>query len=576
MWFPAADVTANRGSALLVLAWREFFDPATPPIFRPRVHHLKSLLGELREVAARAVEDGVWTSHLKHVQAEVADVASSDVVLASLPRVRQSVLRVLKTERPRTLCAELAVVLDELDYSTELRQAARDHVAAPDVETKKERTLDLLAVLATETRRAGCAPHSCSALFAEDALTRGLSTNLEAILALADRAESEWTVEATLRSAADSGYLRALFAQTEIKRAPSPSGSDDFVAQTTVVARGPDQAAAAFVRRVQQVLDLGVFYARDRGQLLPDVVLVRGSGGEEQTIPVRSDHATAMPFAMPGKRISDFLAARPLSTLPERVSVALEQHAIALRASDDRTKLLSAWTGLETLVSGARDSSDEAGKRASVIDRVASAVVPIVAWRTLDQIITYLAISVRFYAKSRRLELPSPPFEDSKKFVSPEDMMTALVAPNNSAPIVGLLEAVGEHPLLCNRVFVAWKLFNSAKAVAHKLERSSKTIGWQLRRIYRARNLLVHEGIVVPELSALAGHAELYFLLALGRVLHDLQRRPAWTIEQALAHRRMSLELLLERLRAGGGDVEAGDIIAEARRPTWRPWPDAT
>jgi hypothetical protein len=80
-------------------------------------------------------------------------------------------------------------------------------------------------------------------------------------------------------------------------------------------------------------------------------------------------------------------------------------------------------------------------------------------------------------------------------------------------------------------------ILNEAKAIASNLELTCRNVEWQIKRIYRVRNAIVHTGSATALLPQLTQHLHCYLIKAIHTVLTDLDRQPRWTIRDSLEHR---------------------------------------
>ncbi|MDQ8209827.1 hypothetical protein QEH52_20070, partial [Coraliomargarita sp. SDUM461003] len=137
----------------------------------------------------------------------------------------------------------------------------------------------------------------------------------------------------------------------------------------------------------------------------------------------------------------------------------------------------------------------------------------------MDKVVRYLSISIHYWLKNNpTIDRSSLPFKlGYKDAVHPEQILKLMCEPKGSAGIVKLLEVVAKHPLLLYRVNEAWKIFHNPVTLQRDLERSSKRLTWHLWRIYRARNLLVHQGVEHDCLPQLSNHLQQYFSWTLSR-----------------------------------------------------------
>ena len=126
--------------------------------------------------------------------------------------------------------------------------------------------------------------------------------------------------------------------------------------------------------------------------------------------------------------------------------------------------------------------------------------------------------------------------------------MATLCKPKDHPDITQLLVFSSDHPLLCFRICLAWKELNEPKQLRRHLLESKQRIEWQLWRIYRARNLVVHDGMEVPTLPALFDNLHYYFSITVSRLLHAMTMKPEWGLAESVAHWQAKVEYVLEML----------------------------
>lgn len=193
-----------------------------------------------------------------------------------------------------------------------------------------------------------------------------------------------------------------------------------------------------------------------------------------------------------------------LARLPDRILTALEQHSLAHTSSDPKVRFVNLWVALETLIGHARGES--------VIDHMVSSVVPLIIHRRLHKVITYLAISLHEFGFCNSVPDTTGWFRHSNSYeVKREELLLALTGAAGARVHDELAALTATHPLLCNRLFTAHKAVATPASLAQALRASEKRTEWQLRRIYRARNLLVHAGVSLPVLPHLMANLEYYY-----------------------------------------------------------------
>jgi hypothetical protein len=208
-----------------------------------------------------------------------------------------------------------------------------------------------------------------------------------------------------------------------------------------------------------------------------------------------------------------------------RVSNALECHALALSADDPKTAMINLWTALEA-IAGSMGAKP-------IGTRVAERISPIIAYRRVDKIATYLALSI--YDLMRQdgtgpIDSNLMP-NSGHQYVAPDDVLHALTGPDENPSIQYLFSRCAHSPLLVYRLYRAWCELHDSNNLARSMSGSRRRIGWQIARIYRARNLLVHRGEQSRYLWRLLRNAQYYVSSAISRVLHDLRDQRLWTVD---------------------------------------------
>src|SRR5207245_2289884 len=120
-------------------------------------------------------------------------------------------------------------------------------------------------------------------------------------------------------------------------------------------------------------------------------------------------------------------------------------------------------------------------------------------------------------------------------------------------------------------------------SVAANLRLTRQNMDWQLKRIYRDRNTIVHSGKGSPLLPQLAQHLHSYLIKTIRSLLIELDRQPEWTIRDAFEHRRRLFDHVVGFFTSTPGDrISARTILnpAECLLPqkppfAWLPPPSA-
>lgn len=108
---------------------------------------------------------------------------------------------------------------------------------------------------------------------------------------------------------------------------------------------------------------------------------------------------------------------------------------------------------------------------------------------------------------------------------------------------------ISENPLLLFRVDNLKRgLFHSPKYFKDRLERHEQNIDWQLRRIYRIRNKIMHQGLVNIDTSQLYRHLHTYYINTIHEVIHILEKNPEWSLGHVFSDMMLDYEFFIGSL----------------------------
>jgi hypothetical protein len=112
--------------------------------------------------------------------------------------------------------------------------------------------------------------------------------------------------------------------------------------------------------------------------------------------------------------------------------------------------------------------------------------------------------------------------------VSGSDQHTKFAAilflPSNAPLRNELIGLCSENPLALHRLWKLQKDFSSPQSLKVALEEHERRVGWQLHRIYRARNSLVHSGTKPTYLDSLVLNLDEYYRACLGTLVNRASR----------------------------------------------------
>jgi hypothetical protein len=405
MWLPSnfGDPSSVHPLTLLIAqAWHELLSSKSPDTFQARVLDLPMMLGELTEVADLCAQDERWLSYLPMIGEELREACQTEArYLSTAPRLRASVdalvaAALVSSESPG-LVRERAQIALGLFGSVQRRwtQDALSLVSGDGRE--KEFILHRLSTLATHVLSRGLEDESLANVSAESCTTSPDAFVEKITSCLSDDFHNFQCVVALEGSRSDLAALidKTKFVQVgkgrgirhdDISREWQKSCCDRFFISVTCPALSRRMAAEKCLQEISTLLNVQNLYHNSATFRAVTRVLVYDENSSPHALEVspakqfglfpRSEHRklTRHTYAQVGERLGG------------RISNALECHALALSADDPKTAIINLWTALETI-------TGSLGLK-PIGARVASRISPVIAYRRVDKIATYLALSV--------------------------------------------------------------------------------------------------------------------------------------------------------------------------------------
>jgi hypothetical protein len=580
MWSQNMQVftDAEPGAAFPACRWHELFDEFTPDSFHPKLFSLTSLLDEATTIGKLHEDNDAWMKHLKHVQDELGErlqiglerLICSPRHLGMLERLHKAdsasevvaIGRVLRLEGFQgRLEAGVAKKFREFDLST--------------AGTKKNDTDELLTALATHAFRKGCSSDDSRNI--GEVVPQGREAVRNWILAglPEQRSEFDCVIAVDAFGQGTGTAILAVCDNLNVKRSPHIPGLPEM--ENVVFLRGKSSglrstdAIEALKAAIRSRLNaLGLFNQRPAPSIRTEAWIVGSKGAtlvDDRTPSFRNLHPRRNAVKLASKAVEALAETRD----EPAIRSALDLHNLALSTTDPRLRLVNLWSALECLA-----SLIDGG---SIISRVERLVCPILTWRKTDKIVRYLSISIHYWLQNNpAIDRGTVPFPlGHNESVAAEQILILLTEPKNSAGITSLLKLVSGHPLLVHRVNNGWLDLHDPKKLKRGLETSAKRLGWHLWRIYRARNLLVHQGIESECLPQLANHLQQYLSWTLSRLLHGLTFGSNWTGRDSWHFWKSKADHLMTSLETQPELLVLEDLFPEEQLnpsvPVFRPAP---
>jgi len=250
------------------------------------------------------------------------------------------------------------------------------------------------------------------------------------------------------------------------------------------------------------------------------------------------------PALDPHKKMTNF--ADVLSQLPdidsEQLLASLQYHKLSMQATTDEARLVNLWIAAESLV---QDGGSNIIGRISKY--IACSVTTGYPRLLVNALIFDLRIPWRNIDPAKILEVcPS----SSPRYIAPADIFAVLVSAETSDIFQNFLRLpLMQNHLLRHKITkLRENMFGSSQIFKKAMENHLNNVTWQIHRIYRARNHIMHSGKGYPNTRHLIQHLHNYYVSTVHHLIHDLSVNHTWSIGSALEHRSILYQHTTHRL----------------------------
>lgn len=224
-----------------------------------------------------------------------------------------------------------------------------------------------------------------------------------------------------------------------------------------------------------------------------------------------------------------------------KITASLQYYRLALVAPTEEAILVNLWIAVESLI-------QHGGK--NIIDRITKYISSSLSTSYIYLMIKSIPIELKHKWKKLetsalrnqiKMQLVERGYvsKSSKYMLSPFDLYNIVVDKQHGPLITSFLELVSDNPLLIYRVgyLLNEKYFKDNKSIHKRILKHYNNVQWQIRRIYRARNSLMHKGSCSQQIRPLLQHLQSYYVGTMNNLIHDLTKNPQWSINNALDNR---------------------------------------
>lgn len=178
-----------------------------------------------------------------------------------------------------------------------------------------------------------------------------------------------------------------------------------------------------------------------------------------------------------------------------KIWTAMNLHATSSQTTDAGNQLLNLWSAIEGVFPVPKDAKSRIG-------HFLKCMVPIIRQDYCSKIVKNLYTDIDACSEFIKVR---EEYKDLSKF-------TELITLKSKEPDLEVLLAdVGINPLLRYRIFTVHNHLVSADSISQFIEAHCHRINWQIQRIYRSRNFIVHAGDKLPYIEVLVENLHNYF-----------------------------------------------------------------
>jgi hypothetical protein len=114
---------------------------------------------------------------------------------------------------------------------------------------------------------------------------------------------------------------------------------------------------------------------------------------------------------------------------------------------------------------------------------------------------------------------------------------------NNKEKLKNVLALLPANPLLRYRLYYLSKVYSDSSSISENLKRHKRRVSWQLERIYRARNMIVHAGLMPTKIGNLIENAHTYLDITLNTLYNiSLIRKSIDEVSFIFFHVELSIQ----------------------------------
>lgn len=168
---------------------------------------------------------------------------------------------------------------------------------------------------------------------------------------------------------------------------------------------------------------------------------------------------------------------------------AVNLHALSLNSLSEENQLLDLWAVFEAILNiSNRHTSDR-------INQVCLHLVPILKRRYIYSLFLQLAFDIKNYSEAKYNEIAKDATEEFEVICN---LCNYVILEEFRENREAFLSTITDFPLLVERINYYNMMLSTIDSIKSFVEKHSTRVRWQIMRIYRNRNLVIHNGETMP------------------------------------------------------------------------------
>ena len=180
---------------------------------------------------------------------------------------------------------------------------------------------------------------------------------------------------------------------------------------------------------------------------------------------------------------------------------AIQFHSHSLDSISKENQLLDFWAIFESVLNISNENQKER------IEQICLYLVPILKRRYIYSLFEQLALDIKTYSEEEYSNIIGSTEENNEVV---QKICEFVLLKANQGQREAFLSRCNNYPLLKERIIYYSDKLKNPKEIYNFVEKHANRVKWQIMRIYRNRNLIIHDGKSMPYLNLLIENLHSY------------------------------------------------------------------